>query len=605
VTSAGSRLLGGRYELGELLGYGGMAEVYLGRDVRLSRQVAVKVLRPDLARDPAFLARFRREAQSAASLSHPSIVSVYDTGEDQGSNPPTPYIVMEYVQGPTLRDVLRSEGPMAPRRAAEITAEVCRALDYAHSQGLVHRDVKPGNVMLDRRNQVKVMDFGIARAATASSVTMTQTAAVIGTAQYLSPEQARGEHTDGRSDVYSAGCLLYELLTGRPPFTGDSPVAVAYQHVRENPIPPSQVDAELPRDFDVVVLKAMAKAPENRYATAGAMAHDLDLLAAGRRVTTQAVAPEPETRTTVMASTSATTVIPRGGPAPSALPLERPNRRNAYIALGVLVVLLLAGAAAVAAHLTGGSSAPKSVAFTDQTGKTKQYAEDYFKALGLKVSETDAFSVSTPANNIITQKPASGTLTVGSTVALTVSKGADDVEVPDVTGFTQQSARQAINGAGLKNTDAKEQVDVKVPKGTVLSTDPKAGTKVARNSAVVITIASGNTTVPDLTKMTQAEAFNALQAAGLTIGDSTKTQVVTDPTLVGTVVSQSPAPKATAARNSPVNIVLGMLAPTTAPPTPSAVVTTPVAPPDTTVPTTAPVVPPDTSVPTITASPTP
>ena len=240
------RLLGGRYELDGVVGRGGMAEVYRARDIRLDRIVAVKTLREDLARDQTFQARFRREAQSAASLNHPSIVAVYDTGEDMAGPTPVPYIVMEYVDGRTLRDLLRDDRRLLPERALEITDGVLRALDYSHRNGIVHRDIKPGNVMLTRPAEVKVMDFGIARAVSDTQATMTQTAQVIGTAQYLSPEQARGERVDARSDLYSTGCLLYELLTGRPPFTGDSPVAIAYQHVRENPIPPSRVDPEIP-----------------------------------------------------------------------------------------------------------------------------------------------------------------------------------------------------------------------------------------------------------------------------------------------------------------------------------------------------------------------
>src|SRR4051794_32316288 len=240
-----ARVLGGRYELGEILGYGGMAEVHLGRDVRLGRDVAIKLLRSDLARDPSFQGRFRREAQSAASLNHPAIVAVYDTGEDRPNDAATPYIVMEYVEGRTLREVLEAEGRLLPQRALELTAQICAALDQAHVAGIVHRDVKPGNVMLTPDGEVMVMDFGIARAMTGTGATMTQTAAVIGTAHYLSPEQARGEHVDARSDVYSTGCLLYELLTGGPPFSGDSAVAVAYQHVREEPVPPSRIEPDV------------------------------------------------------------------------------------------------------------------------------------------------------------------------------------------------------------------------------------------------------------------------------------------------------------------------------------------------------------------------
>src|ERR1700733_499919 len=269
------RLLGGRYELDGVVGRGGMAEVYRARDIRLDRIVAVKTLREDLARDQTFQARFRREAQSAASLNHPSIVAVYDTGEDMVAGTPIPYIVMEFVDGRTLRDLLRDDRRLLPERAAEITDGVLRALDYSHRNGIVHRDIKPGNVMLTRSGDVKVMDFGIARAVSDSQMTMTQTAQVIGTAQYLSPEQARGERADPRSGLYSSGCLLYELLTGRPPFTGDSPVAIAYQHVKEDPVPPSQVDREVPGWADAIVLKAMQKNPGDRYQSAGDMRNDL------------------------------------------------------------------------------------------------------------------------------------------------------------------------------------------------------------------------------------------------------------------------------------------------------------------------------------------
>jgi serine/threonine protein kinase len=277
----GPRLLGGRYELNEPIGHGGMAEVFCGADVRLGRDVAVKVLRADLARDPSFQTRFRREAQAAASLNAPSIVSVFDTGEDEQG---VPYIVMEYVEGRTLRDLLLEDGRLLPERALEITAEICAALEVAHAAGIVHRDIKPANVMVNAAGEVKVMDFGIARAASDTSSAMTQTAAVIGTAAYLSPEQARGEHVDARSDLYSTGCLLYELITGGPPFTGDTAVAVAYQHVREDPVPPSAYDETLGPDIDAVVLRAMAKNPANRYQSAAEMRADLLRAAAGEPV---------------------------------------------------------------------------------------------------------------------------------------------------------------------------------------------------------------------------------------------------------------------------------------------------------------------------------
>src|ERR1700685_3956159 len=269
------RLLGDRYELDGVVGRGGMAEVYRARDLRLDRIVAIKTLRTDLARDQTFQARFRREAQSAASLNNPSIVAVYDTGEDMSTGVPVPFIVMEYVDGKTVRELLNDGHRLLPERILEIISGVLRALEYSHQAGIVHRDIKPGNVMVTRNGDVKVMDFGIARAMSDAQSTMTQTAQVIGTAQYLSPEQARGDRVDARSDLYSAGCLLYELLTGRPPFTGASPGALAYPHVRENPIPPSRVDPEIPGWADAIVLKAMAKDPGDRYQSADEMSNDI------------------------------------------------------------------------------------------------------------------------------------------------------------------------------------------------------------------------------------------------------------------------------------------------------------------------------------------
>jgi serine/threonine protein kinase len=255
--------LGGRYTLGEAIGYGGMSEVHIARDERLGRAVAIKLLRPDLARDPRFYLRFRREAQNAAALNHPMIVSVFDTGESASDQGPMPYIVMEYVDGQTLREALQN-GPLSTEEVLSWIADVAAALDFSHHNGIVHRDVKPGNIMIDKTGQVKVMDFGIARAISDATITATQTATVIGTAQYLSPEQARGETVDPRSDVYSLGCVMYELLAGAPPFTGDTPLAIAYQHVREDPKPPSSLKKTLTPDIDAVVLKAMRRAQAAR-----------------------------------------------------------------------------------------------------------------------------------------------------------------------------------------------------------------------------------------------------------------------------------------------------------------------------------------------------
>src|ERR1700758_2764690 len=334
--------LSDRYEVGEILGFGGMSEVHLARDLRLHRDVAVKVLRADLARDPSFYLRFRREAQNAAALNHPSIVAVYDTGEAETPPGPLPYIVMEYVDGVTLRDIVHTDGPLPAQRAIEIIADACQALNFSHQNGIIHRDVKPANIMISSTNAVKVMDFGIARAIADGGVSVTQTAAVIGTAQYLSPEQARGEPVDARSDVYSLGCVLYEILTGEPPFTGDSPVAVAYQHVREDPGPPSKRHAGISADLAAGGLKALAKNPDNRYQTAAEMRADLVRAHNGETPEAPKVLTDAE-RTSLMTATGS-------GFAPPPAPLPRQTLEDAsdtpggsvgrwVVAVAVLAVL--------------------------------------------------------------------------------------------------------------------------------------------------------------------------------------------------------------------------------------------------------------------------
>ncbi len=366
--STGQHLIGGRYELGELLGRGGMAEVRKGTDTRLGRVVAIKRLRTDLASDATFQARFRREAQSSASLNHPAIVAVYDTGEEpatDGTGVSQPYIVMEYVAGRTLREILREGRKILPERALEITSGVLSALDYSHRAGIIHRDIKPGNVMLTPSGDVKVMDFGIARAISDASSTMTQTAAVVGTAQYLSPEQARGETVDSRSDVYSAGCLLYELLTGRPPFVGDSPVAVAYQHVREPAMPPSDHDTELPAEVDAIVMKSLAKRVEDRYQSAAAMRSDIERYLAGRPVHAVVPPPPPVVPGAVDPTATATTpVVP-----------EEDNRRSRtvmIVLLAILLVALVAGAAYLLPKMF--ESPPDDVQVPDLVGLTEDEA---------------------------------------------------------------------------------------------------------------------------------------------------------------------------------------------------------------------------------------
>ena len=532
--------VGGRYELGELLGRGGMAEVRKGTDVRLGRTVAVKRLRTDLASDATFQARFRREAQSAASLNHTAIVSVYDTGEElasDGTNVSQPYIVMEYVAGRTLRDILREGRKILPERALEITSGVLSALDYSHRAGIIHRDIKPGNVMLTPAGDVKVMDFGIARAVSDAQSTMTATAAVVGTAQYLSPEQARGETVDSRSDVYSTGCLLFELLTGRPPFVGDSPVSVAYQHVREQAPQASSFDADLPPEIDAIVAKALAKRVEDRYQSAAAMKEDVDRFLAGRPVQAPPVA-----------SDTATAFIPTAGPpmhdtAATAVVGgnhrydDEPGKRRTgpLILLGVLLVALVAAAAIFGPRLLDGSN--DQVAVPSVVGMTQEQAERTITDAELVVGEiTPEASETIEKGRVISQDPPStASIAPGGTVSFTVSTGKPDVEIPDVLGDNKDAARAQLEDLGLrvriKEADSDENKD------DVIAVNPEVGSMVGANSVVTLTVSRGPRDVPDVVGKTEGQAKRILEDAGFepsVLPDNASTEPK------GTVTQQSP-----------------------------------------------------------------
>ena len=531
-----ARLLGGRYEIGHVLGYGGMAEVHMGRDHRLGRDVAIKVLRSDLARDPGFQARFRREAQNAAALNHPAIVSVYDTGEDDnGRDPyPVPFIVMEYVEGHTLKEVLTAETRLMPQRAMEITADICAALDFSHRHGIIHRDIKPGNVMLTPQGAVKVMDFGIARAITSASSQMTATSAVIGTAQYLSPEQARGETVDARSDVYSTGCLLYELLVGEPPFTGDNPVSVAYQHVREDPVPPSERNPEISSIIDSIVLKAMAKNPINRYQSAGEMRADLLRAAAGRPVAATPVMPSSE-RTAVLGGGAATRVVPgAGGYHTAGAQGGAPDkRRGTVIAVAVLAVLALVAVIGFAAsQLLGGGGNKVVVANVlgqNQVSATKELQNQGFKVTAKKVTSTAA-----EKDKVKEQNPDAGSSAEkGSTVELGIGAGPTTVAVPDVTQGDQDGAEAQLKQAGLKMV-VKNDEDSSEPAGNVTRTDPPAGRQVPVSSTVTVYVSKASKLlVPQIVGLQLADAIAALRDANLGYSyknvpsDQPKGQVVT------------------------------------------------------------------------------
>jgi beta-lactam-binding protein with PASTA domain/tRNA A-37 threonylcarbamoyl transferase component Bud32 len=563
------RLLGGRYELDGVVGRGGMAEVYRARDIRLDRIVAIKTLRADLARDQIFQARFRREAQSAASLNHPNIVAVYDTGEDMATGTPIPYIVMEFVDGRTVRDLLQDGHRLLPERSLEIIDGVLRALDYSHTAGIVHRDIKPGNVMVTRNGDIKVMDFGIARAMSDAQATMTQTAQVIGTAQYLSPEQARGERVDARSDLYSTGCLLYELLTGRPPFTGDSPVAIAYQHVRENPVPPSQVDPDVPPWADAIVLKAMAKSPADRYQTAADMRADLQRAASGLPV-----AAAPPTRadmyqgTRMMGTdpmTGRTSAIPAAADYDGGYDQGRPGGGHRWIPWVLGLVLVLGVVVGVAYYLLAGT---KTASVPLVNGVPVATAQKDIAAAKLRSAVVDESSSNVAKGLVISSNPPQGNNVAANTlVTLYVSTGAAPVAVPSVVGQQESTAAAALQAKGF-NVSVKSDPTSTQPAGTVVSQSPSGGT-APPGSTVTITVSGGAVPVPSVIGDSQQTASQILTTAGFAVS----AQPGSGPAQYanGTVFSQQPAATSTAAKGSTVTIFVqnGASPPPSPTPTPS------------------------------------
>jgi eukaryotic-like serine/threonine-protein kinase len=510
--------LSDRYELGDILGFGGMSEVHLARDVRLHREVAVKVLRADLARDPSFYLRFRREAQNAAALNHPSIVAVYDTGEAETPAGPLPYIVMEYVDGVTLRDIVQAEGPLPPRRAIEIIADACQALNFSHQNGIIHRDVKPANIMISTTNAVKVMDFGIARAI-ADSSSVTQTAAVIGTAQYLSPEQARGDSVDARSDVYSLGCVLYEILTGEPPFTGDSPVSVAYQHVREDPIPPSERHEGISSDLDAVVLKALAKNPENRYQTAAEMRADLVRVHNGEPPEAPKVLTGAE-RNSLFSSTGANVGGPRTDPLPRQ-PLDDTDRDRGgsvgrwVVAVAVLAVLTVV--VVIAFNTFGGNT--RDVQVPDMRGQVSADAIAALQNRGFKTRTQQRPDSTIPPDHVINTDPgANASVGAGDVITINVSTGPEQREVPDVSSMSYADAVNKLKAAGFSKFKQANSPSAPDLLGKVIGTNPPANQTSAITNVITVIVGSGPETkqVPDVSGQTVDVAQKNLTVYGFT-----------------------------------------------------------------------------------------
>ena len=587
MTERGT-LLGGRYELDQIIGRGGMAEVWRARDLRLVRDVAIKRLRIDLASDPTFQARFRREAQSAAGLNHPNIVAVYDTGEerDTKSDVMVPYIVMELVEGVTLREVLRDGRKIVPARALEFTAGVLDALSYSHRAGIIHRDIKPANVMLTPAGTVKVMDFGIARAVADTSATMTQTAAVIGTAQYLSPEQARGEKVDQRSDLYSVGCLLYELLCSEPPFKGDSPVSVAYQHVRETPVPPSQRDPEVTPAMDAITLKALAKSPNDRYQDAREFREDILRALNGQPVMAAysspvemptTVMPSPARRaapgTTTPTDANAVEATSVNGAVGTMEPVQgeeepKKKRKKTLVVVSVLVGLLAIGIAAAIYMVL--NSGPKQVAVPNVVGALQANAEATMKEQGFETKVENIESDDASKGKVVDTDPKAGAqATSGSVVTLKIGVGPTQMKIPDVKGKSFDEASKALKNAGFTGQISKADMDpakeaADAVKDQAQETEPAAGQAAALDQAITVRIATGKSAVPDFTGMTVDEA----RAKAAELGFKTRVSVVEKESTAqaaGKVFEQDPEEgKALDRKSGKITVAIAKAAPTTA-----------------------------------------
>lgn len=572
-----------RYQLGAVIGTGGMSDVYAATDTVLGREVAVKMMRPDLARDVNSKERFRREAQNYGQLNHPSIVAVYDTGEAEINGVSVPYIVMEHIHGRTLRDIIREDGPMPIAQAAQFLAPVCDALQFSHAAGIIHRDIKPANIMVTNTGSVKVMDFGIARAVGDSSA-MTQTAAVIGTAQYLSPEQARGKGVTPGSDVYALGCVMYELVTGRPPFQAEDSFSVAYAHVHEAPEPPSDFIPDLTPtaavNIDAVVLTAMAKAPEDRYASAAEFGEDLRRISRGalahaarthvhRQPADQAGAHAPA------GGDSPTQVVPAvsgahsaaAGPAPAAgysaaaapqyqpappQPVAAPvshqeplkQQRSSRVLPVVLTTVLVLAGAGVAGYFaydyfSGGSTVAtkKTVAVPEVKGRPSQEAQNALLDSGLKVDVHEVADPQVPRGTALGTNPQAGSqLPPGSSVVLNVSSGKEVTEVPDVKGKTTKDVARLLKDAGLElDPSVKEAPDDAVPAGQVVSQTPAAGSQVSKGTQVTITVSTGVETVR--VPVVAGMAWDQAEGNITSLGFVPQVQMVNSEVPEGTVVS--------------------------------------------------------------------
>jgi eukaryotic-like serine/threonine-protein kinase len=548
-------LFDGRYRILRRIGSGGMADVYLAEDQELGRNVAIKILNDRHAGDEQFVERFRREAKNAAGLSHANIVSIYDRGEAEG----TYYIAMEHIDGRSLKELIVARGPAPVGVAIEYARNILAALRFAHKRGIVHRDIKPHNVLDDGDGRVKVTDFGIARAGASQ---MTEAGSIVGTAQYLSPEQARGASVDARSDLYSLGIVLYELLTGKVPFTGDSPVEIAMKHLSGRPQPPSAHRAEVPRDLDLVVLRALAKDPDERYQSAEEMDADLARIEQGLAVSSRTAEAETRIMTAATAIVPPATTAPRQRvayppppPPPVYYDVDEPPPRRRSLWPWLIALLLLAGAIVAGAYvydqIQDELDQSKPVAVPLVEGMRRTLAEAKVREVGLTPRTRYEFNDEVPVGDVISQSPDAGDrIDRGNGVNLLVSLGREAVEVPDVRGQSSTDAVAALAEAGLKAN--VHQVPSDKEEGTVVAQDPPPGRKIPTGESVRINVSSGPkpVQVPSVLGQSYEDAAATLQAQGFAV----RRRDVDSNQPGGTVIAQDPAPGASVPRNSAVTL---------------------------------------------------
>ena len=522
------RLIAGRYRIGSLVGRGGMAEVYEGYDTRLGRTVAIKLLKSDLANDPSFEEKFRGEAQASARMAHPSIVRIYDAGEEEatdsnGNLVKTPFIIMELVKGKLLREIIHA-GQVDIEKAIKYVIGILSALEVSHRSGIIHRDIKPANVMISENDAVKVMDFGIARAVSDNSATQAATAGIVGTAQYFSPEQARGETVDARTDLYSTGVILYELLAGRPPFKGESAVSVAYQHVSELAPNPSDFNSQVTPELNAVVMRAMAKDRDERFQSAEEFREHL--LAAQSGVVVTRPQPKPISQIEPV-QVDATELLETPESLPTALlegfettPSEQVSAAPSKVGIGVLwglgtgVAVILIGLVfwlfSIGAN-TNTNPSGNGVTVANVSNSLYEDALEALTAQDLVVLRVYEQSDTVPAGVVIRQEPAAGTLVLPKTpITVYVSSGATEVIVPNLVGTEETSAVALIEQAGLTIGSITVTGSPTVPEGVVITSDPVAGAKLPQGSVVNLILSNGKVTVPDVRNLGVTEAIGLL-----------------------------------------------------------------------------------------------